>query len=124
MADGTFYEMMHKNLGIRVISLSFAPAGTGAPTDVKGRGVTSVVRDSAGKFTITLKDKFLELMGLNVVIAMTAVADLKPQLGAVDVVTAKTVVLNILAVATATDIAANAANRVYVTLFLRNSSVT
>ena len=124
MADKIFYGVQARNQGVKILTFSFLPAGSSAPTGLAGRGVASVVRDSAGKFTITLEDKYPALLSAEVLIAMNAVADLKAQLGAVDVSNAKTIVLNILAVATPTDIAANAANRVYVTLHLRNTSIT
>jgi len=38
---------------------------SGAPTIVNGKGVVSVVRNSAGNYTLTLKDPFYLLMGVS-----------------------------------------------------------
>ena len=67
---------------------------------------------------------FVALMSAHFLIAMTSEVDLNPQLGAVDVVTAKTIALVIMTAGSGTDIASNAANRVYGTLFLRNTTIT
>lgn len=39
---------------------------TGAPTLTIGKGITSVVRDSAGQYTLTLKDTSAKLLHCNV----------------------------------------------------------
>ncbi len=126
MADKIFYEIQHRNVGIKILSFSFLPNGSSAvdQDSIKGRGIASVAWTATGKFTITLADSYVALMSASFLIAMTSEADLNPQIGAVDVVTAKTIKLVILAAGSGTDIASNAANRVYGTLFLRNSTVT
>ena len=55
---------------------------------------------------------------------MAAATDLIPQWGAIDVSTAKTLVLRVQAAATPTDIASNAANVVSFSLILQNTNVT
>ena len=41
---------------------SFAPAGTGAPTDLKGKGFTVAYGGATGKFTLTLDGVFQSLV--------------------------------------------------------------
>jgi hypothetical protein len=108
--------------GVVMLQGSFAPAGTGAPTTVRGKGF-SVARTSAGLFTVTLQDKYQHLISGDIQIQLATGADLKGQFGAIDVSSAKTVQIRVLAVAVATDIAADANNRVHFSLKLKNSTV-
>lgn len=112
------------NREVKVIAGSFAPAGTGAVTDVKGRGFT-VARTGTGEFTVTLEDKYVELLDAQTTLQLATAADQYAQLGAIDVVSAKTVVINVWDVsgAAVADVAADANNRVNFCLMLRNSSV-
>lgn len=126
MANRQFYPMNTQGTQHVNLNFSFAPAGAGAP--VVGEGcagyVASITRTGAGAFLITLVDKYAACVSAEAGLQLNAVADLKCQFGAIDVVSAKTLALNVLAVATPTDIAANANNKVHVQLVLRNSSVT
>jgi hypothetical protein len=108
--------------GVVHIQGSFAPQGTSAPTTVRGTGF-SVARTSAGLFTITLQDKYMSLIAGDAQVQLAAAADLVAQIGNVDVSSAKTVEIRILAAAVATDISANANNRVHFNLILKNSTV-
>lgn len=47
------------------IFLKVAIGASGAPTIVNGKGVVSITRNSAGKYTILLKDNWYVLMGLS-----------------------------------------------------------
>jgi len=108
-----------------IIAGAFRPNGTSAVDNTLNKGIGfSVARTNAGIFTITLEDSYPGLISADASVQLNAVADLKAQWGAIDVVTAKTLVLNILAVATATDIASHANNWVHFTLMLKNSTVT
>lgn len=51
--------------GHKIIAGSFRPAGTGAPTNVTGRGF-SVARTSVGLYTLTFTDAYPELASLEV----------------------------------------------------------
>jgi hypothetical protein len=105
-----------------VIAGSFAPDTANAPTTIRGNGFT-VARTAAGTFTITLRDKYVALDSALGTVQMNAATDLLAQFGAADVASAKTVVLRTQTAATATDIAANANNRVNFALVLRNGSI-
>lgn len=124
MADKIFYDVQARNQGVKILTFSFKPADTSAPTGLAGRGVASVVRDDAGDFTVTLEDAYPALLSGHLTLGLNADTDLVASFGAIDVVTAKTVKIRLLTDATPTDLAANANNIVFVTLFLRNTSVT
>lgn len=55
-----------KTLGVKQCELNFrwSPNGISSPnaTSIIGRGVASIVRNSTGKFTITLDDKYNHLL--------------------------------------------------------------
>ena len=125
MADKIFFDLQHRNQGVKVLSFSFAPQGTSQPTFVAadGRGVATIVRNSAGNFTITLEDAYPRLLSLQSTLAIVSATDIMLQWGAIDVVIAKTLVIRAVVAAVETDIAANAANRIYVDLALRNTSI-
>lgn len=108
-----------------VVAGSFAPSAALAPTAVFGTYAYTVAWTSTGKFTITFAERYAEFLSGVAMIQMNAIADLKPQWGAFTPAagTAKaTLVLNVLAVATGTDIAANANNRVHFTCIFRKTS--
>lgn len=126
MANRNLKEPRCLNYGETYLCGSFRPnAGSAVDnTTNTGHGFT-VARTGAGTFTITLADSWQSLISANFQIAMSAATDLKPQIiGTPDVLTAKTIVVAALAVATATDIAANASNRIHFQLVLKNSTVS
>lgn len=105
---------------------SFAPNGGSAidNTQNKGRGFT-VARTGAGQYTISLDDIWVDYHSFTHSVQLNAVADIKmQQTGAITQGTASTkttLVLSALAVATPTDIAANANNRVHFNLWVKNT---
>jgi len=111
----------HAESRVTFISGSFAPAGTGAPTAVRGSGFT-VARSGVGAYTITLDRVYLQLVAVNATVQLASVADLNMQVGAVDLA-AKTIALSALAGATPTEIAANANNRVHFSIQVRDSAL-
>ena len=125
MANSNGYNLTHKAGSRFVISGSFAPNGASAisSSSVLGAGFT-VARSGVGEYTITLNDSWVAVDSATATLQMAAATDLLLQWGAIDVVTAKTLVLRAQAGATPTEIAANAANRVHFELVLRNTTVT
>ncbi len=104
-----------------MLNIRFFPVSAADPTysaqDTKG--VTSIVLTTTGVWTITLQDSYKRLLSAQATIQMASATDLVPQFGAVSnlgTATPVTVVLRANAVATPTDIAANAANSISVTL--------
>lgn len=105
----------------KILNIRFFPAGAGAPTysaqDTKG--VASIARSAAGVWLITLKSPYKRLLSAQATIQMSAATDLVPQIGAVSnlaTTSAVTVVVRANAVATPTDIAADANNSISLTL--------
>jgi hypothetical protein len=100
---------------------SFAPAGTGAPTTVQGKGFT-VSRTGVGTFLLTLADKYAALVAATGTLQLLAAANSDVQFGAYDA-SAKTLVVRTMTAGAAADIAADANNRVHFDLTFRNSSI-
>lgn len=114
--------------GVRNISVRFFPNGTSTnPLSFSGSGVKSVVRTgSAGVFTVTFEDKWkgTQLCGFKALVQHTTAVDLVAQLGdftdgtsAVDA----SVLVRLNAVATPTDMAANANNSVGLEFSFQNN---
>jgi len=126
MANRNFDFMQALGKGVKLVSGSFAPNGAGAVSSasVKGKGFT-VARTGVGVFTITLQDSYIALLSCSADLQLVAPDDKILQFGAIDVVTAKTIVLNVYDISGAAlaDIAANAANRINFALILSNTQV-
>lgn len=120
---GTFIVRSVKspNFNETRISGSFAPAGTGAVTAVKGRGFT-VARSGAGVFTITLDRIYQDLISANACVQLATAADMAAQIGSYSKAN-RTLVIRTVVAATETDIAADANNRVHFDLVLVTSSI-
>jgi hypothetical protein len=120
-------EMHSIAQGLVCIMGSFRPNNTGAidntlNTGTKGSSPFSVARTGTGEYTITLDQTWASLVSATASIAMSTPTDLQPQWGAIDVASAKTLVLQALAGATPTDIASNAANRVHFCLWVKRTA--
>ena len=105
----------------KILNFRFFPAGASNPTttaqDIKG--VSSIVRNNAGEWLITLKSPYKRLLSAQATIQMASATDLVPQFATianVGTTSAVTLLLRANAVATPTDIAANANNSISVTL--------
>lgn len=72
-----------------------------------GSLVSSISRSGVGEYTVTLADSYNAAQGIHFSVLAASAVDLVPQIKSVDVVTAKTIVVRLLAGATPTDIAAN-----------------
>ncbi len=105
---------------------SFAPNGSSAISGAsrKGLGFT-VAYTSTGLYTVTLSDKYADIVAVTHNVALVTAADIKLQTGVVtqsSASAAASVQIRSLAVATLTDIAANAANRISFVIWVRNSA--
>jgi len=97
-----------------MLNIRFFPAGASNPTttaqDIKG--VASIVRNgTAGEWLITLQDSYKRLLSAQATIQMATAMDLVPQIATVSnlgTTSAVTLLVRANAVATPTDIAANA----------------
>ena len=127
MAGRTFQPLLGAlDPGVVTLGISWAPNGSSAvdQTSIKGRGVASVARTAQGVFTVTMQDVYPTVLAAVATAQLATAADIVAQVGT-STLTAngKTIVVSLLAGATATDVAANANNRVNLLLILKNSSV-
>lgn len=121
MANRNFNRFQALEKEVKAIYADVAIGATGAPTLTKGLGVASIVRDSAGTYTITLDDKYTRLMSSSVMQIVTGGAeDLSFQIDAEDVDGAKTIVLISHAAGTETD--PSDGSRLLIKFELKNSS--
>lgn len=121
MANRNFnrYQALEKE--IKSLYLDVAIGASGAPTLTKGLGVTSIVRNSAGDYTITLDDKYMRLMSCSIQQLSSSSVDLTFQLKAESVASAKTIEILSHAAAVATDPANG--TRLLIKIDLKNSSI-
>tara|TARA_R100000656_G_scaffold58802_1_gene45816 strand:- start:238 stop:618 length:381 start_codon:yes stop_codon:yes gene_type:complete len=125
MADKIFFDVQALNPYVKIVCGSFLPNGSSAVDNDSNTGTGwTVARGGTGSFTVTLTDKYPALLSGQCSLALNAAADSKVQFGAIDVASAKTVIINVITTASAADIASNANNRIHFCLFLRNSSLT
>ena len=127
MAGRTFQPLLGAlDPGVVPLGISWATNGASAvdQTSIKGRGVASVARTAQGVFTVTMQDVYPTVLAAVATAQLATAADIVAQVGT-STLTAngKTIVVSLLAGATATDVAANANNRVNLLLILKNSSV-
>lgn len=66
------------------IAFKFAVGATGAVGAISGKGVESVVRDSAGQYTITLKGPIGQIINVAAMLEEAALTDLVPQVLSTD----------------------------------------
>jgi len=124
MADRNFDFIQTLGKGRKIIAGSFLPNGSSAiVADPLWNGFT-VAYTSTGLYTVTLTDSYVALISATHGLQLNTAADIKLQWGLIDVVTARTLQIRSLAVAALTDIAANANNRIFFELILRNTTVT
>lgn len=109
------------NHQVQIVAGAFSIAASGGtPTILQGLGWT-VAKTTTGVYTITLADNYVALLaGLCTVAAATAIG-LVAQIKSYDVVTTKTVVIDLNAGATPTE--PSAVTEIHFSLFLRNSTV-
>ena len=125
MAEKIFFDVQALNPHVKIVCGSFKPNGSSAvaAADNTGAGWT-VARGGVGIFTVTLGDKYPGILSATCSVALSAVADTLVQFGAIDVASAKTLVINVITGGSAADIAVNAANRIHFCLVLRNTDMT
>lgn len=128
MAGRSFVQLLGAlDPGVVVLGISFGPNGSSAidQTTIRGRGVASVERSAAGVFTVTLSDVYTAVLSATATLQLANSDDkFVSNLGTIDL-SAKTIVIRVYDVSGATfaDVAADANNRINLTLVLKNSSV-
>jgi hypothetical protein len=128
MAGRSFIQLLGAlDPGVVVLGISFGPNGSSAidQTTIRGRGVASVARSAAGVFTVTLSDVYTAVLSATATLQLANSDDkFVSNLGTIDL-SAKTIVIRVYDVSGAafSDVAADANNRINLTLVLKNSSV-
>ena len=94
------------------------------PASVSANGVASVARTGTGLITLTLADRWVGLAGLSLDIMPHTGSARAVNVSSVDVVSARTLVIRTVnASLVATDTPNTETDRIYFTLFLKNSTV-
>lgn len=124
MASRVFRNVQALNPELKIVTGSFTTNGSSDPDSDNNTGKGwSVARTGTGELTVTLEDTYPALLSGNCSLGLNAAGDSQVQFGAIDVVTAKTIVIRTITAGSAADIAANANNRVHFTLCLRNTDI-
>lgn len=128
MAARSFVQLLGAaDPGVVVLGVSFAPNGTSAvdQASIRGRGVASVARTNVGLFTVTLADVYPTLLSCTATLQLATSDDkVVANIGTVDL-NARTIVVRVFDISSPglADVAADANNRINLTLILKNSSV-
>lgn len=122
MANRNFNRFQALEKEVKALYADVAIGATGAPTLTKGLGIASIVRDSAGTYTVTLDDAYTRLMSASVIqIVSGGAEDLAFQLDSEDVDGAKTLVIVSHVAGTETD--PSDGSRLLIKVEVKNSSV-
>lgn len=120
MANRNYSRQQALEREVKALFAEVSIGASGAPTLVRGLGIASIVRNSAGLYTLTLQDKYDRLMHMDVKQLVASAEDLNFQLAAEDVDSAKTVQFRCIAAAVETD--PSSGSRLFIRLSLRNTS--
>lgn len=126
MAGRSFVQLLGAaDPGVVLLGISFLPQGTGAisASQISGRGVASVAW-STDRYIVTLQDQYASLLSATATLQLATAADQFCQIGAINL-TNKTIEIVVWDVSTpgAVSVAANAGNKINLTLVLKNSGV-
>lgn len=127
MANRTFYNFQGLDNRPILMAGSFAPNGTGAISDVKGRGF-SAARTGVGTFEVTLDEPYPTLLSATSTLQLATPDDKEVQQGpstldANNNIKKVSLVVWDKSAAAAADVAANANNRINFVLVLNNSTI-
>jgi len=123
MANRNFNRKQALEKEVKEIYARITIAATGAPTLVAAdsKGVASIVRDSAGLYTLTLSDSYNKLLHASVDVRTPTAENIKVNLVTESVASAKTVQFRCVAIGVAADPASG--DMLYISLQLKNSTV-
>lgn len=121
MANRNFNRKQALEKEVKELFAEVAIGASGAPTLTKGLGISGIVRNGAGDYTLTLEDGFVRLMDFQASHEAASAEDITFQLSAQDVTTAKTVSFFTKTAATETDPSDGSTLRIK--LELKNSTV-
>lgn len=122
MANRNFNRLQALEKEVKQLYADVAIGASGAPTLSVGLGIASVVRNSAGNYTVTLQDKYTRLMSMHVSFFSPSAQNLFIQLISEDVAGAKTVRFRVMD-ETSLEIDPAPGDRLLVKVDVKNSSV-
>lgn len=109
------------NHAVQIVAGCFSIAASGGTaTKVQGLG-WEAAKSGTGIYTITLTDAYVNLLSAQLTVKAATAVDLVAQVKTYDVVSAKTVVIELLAAATPTEPAA--VTEVHFAFFMMNTTV-
>lgn len=94
---------------------------SGAPTIVKALGISSISRSAAGTYSVTLEDKYMRLLHVDVMQLASAAEDLTFQVKSNNVSTTKVIEIFSKAAAVATD--PSNGSKLFIKIEVKNSSI-
>jgi len=103
MANRRFHRFQSLEREVKSLYANVSIGASGAPTLVKGLGISGIVRDSAGEYTITLEDKYSSLLHVDIVQLEADAEDLTFQVTSEDVDGTKEISIMCKAAAVETD---------------------
>jgi hypothetical protein len=124
MANRNFFRKQSMEREVKELHAEVSIGASGAPTLTRRLGIASVVRNSAGNYTITLEDKYNALLALHVMkqLAAGAPSSVDAVIRSEDVDGAKTIVLEFLDTAGA-PVEVDSGTVLKVKMDLKNTSV-
>lgn len=123
MADRNFSPVQALDKQIKILSgkINIAADASVSSHTILGVGASGVTRTATGTYTITLDDKYPELVGISMIYGAATAVDLVPQIVSETVSSTKIITFKLLAGATATN--PSAVGFVFVTILLKNSTI-
>jgi hypothetical protein len=120
MASRNFSRVQALEKEIKHLYAEVSIGATGAPTLDRGYGITSIERDSAGVYVLTLDDKYPRLMHMHVMMLEATAEDLTFQIESEDVNGDKTIQFQCKAAAVETD--PSSGSKLLIKIDLKNTS--
>lgn len=122
MANRNFNRKQALEKEVKELHVKVAIGASGAPTLTRKVGTTSIARNSQGLYTITLDDKYSDLINMEVNQLVASAQDLTFQMVAETVTTNKTIQFRCID-STAAVQDPSSGSVLYITIELKNSSI-
>lgn len=121
MANRTFNRKQALEKQVCEIYAKVSIGSSGAPTLVDRTGIASIVRNSAGTYTLTLQDRYVSLKSAQIEFMNATAQDLQAQLLA-ETVNSSTPAIQFVCLTAATATDPSSATTVLIKLDLKNTS--
>jgi hypothetical protein len=121
MANRSFNRKQSLEKEVKELYCSMTIGASGAPTLVDRYGIASIVRNSAGDYTLTLQDNYVSLKFVEAIFLDDNAQDIRVQLKSETVSTTKQINFFTLTGAVATD--PQSGQKLYLKIEVKNTSV-